>query len=256
MASEEQWERLSRLERFVTQRVEHGATQLGMAEMMKQAEIIWPIGVDDPISKTCIHAEEWLNSGARSCRRALDVMDRIERTEGQDVDLMAALKRYVEETCEAIKQVDNALKRKGADLATLLHEVPNEASGEASWRDIIGRRDVLAHHLLMIDDERVHREARRDFESLYQLLSRVYFAPIKTNFEGGRGSPEMILKAEKIQQLRPAEPGNQMAVGESVVFVYEDEERGFIAFRMGRSDNNRALIAGPPGTYHLSVWAF
>ena len=243
-----------RLDRLVSQRVNHGAIQMGsMAEMLEKAAIIWPIGVDDPISETCIQAEDWLASGARSCRRALDVMDRIERAEGQDVDLMAALKRYVEETCEAVKQVDNALKKKGSDLATLLHEIPNEASGEASWRNIIGRRDVLAHRLLMIDDERVHREARRDFESLYQLLSRVYFAPIKTNFEGGRGSPQVILKAEKIRQLRPAEPGNQTAVGESVVFVYEDEERGFIAFRFGRSDNNRALISGPTGTYHLSI---
>ena len=239
--------------RLVTRMVEHGATQVAMADLMEQAQVVWRIGADDPVSETCIHAEEILASGARSCRRALDVMVRIERTnDAQDADLTTALKKYVQDTCEAIKQVDNALREKGSDLATLLFEVPDKSHGEMSWRNLIGRRDVIAHQLLTVDNQRIHREAQRDFDSLHQLLSRVYFVPVKTNLEAGRGFCPM-LKTDVVRRLSPAEPGSKPTLGQSLIFVCEDERRGFVAFRTGRSANNRILFAGPRGTHRISV---
>ena len=95
---------------------------------------------------------------------------------------MAALKKYVEDTCEAIKQVDNELKGNGSSLETLLFEIPGESDNQVSWRNLIGRRDVIAHRLLTVDDERVYREAERDFCLLVELISRVYFVPIKPGF--------------------------------------------------------------------------
>ena len=54
-------------------------------------------------------------SAARTCRRAQRIMDRMRRGEGRkDSDLMTALKKYVEDTCGAIKEVDNGLKRNGS----------------------------------------------------------------------------------------------------------------------------------------------
>ena len=68
--------------RLMTRMVEHGATQVAMADLMDQAQIVWRIGANDSVSETCIHAEEIMASGARSCRSALDVMARMQRTEG------------------------------------------------------------------------------------------------------------------------------------------------------------------------------
>ena len=122
--------------RLVARMLEHGATQVEMDDLMKQAQVVWQIGVGDLVSETCIHAEELMSSGARSCRSGLDVMARMDGTEGgEDPDLATALKKYVQDTCEAIKQVDNALKEKGPDLASLLFEVPDRSQDEMSWRD-------------------------------------------------------------------------------------------------------------------------
>lgn len=243
----------SDLTRLMTRMVRHGATQVGTADLMETAEIVWGIRASDPVSETCVHAEEIMSSGARSCRKALDLMVRMERTaDSQDPDLVTALRKYVEDTCEAIKQVDNALKRNGSDLATLLFEVPDGSHGELSWRDLIGRRDVIAHQLLTVDDQMVHREAQRDFDSLHALLSRVYFVPIKTNLEVGRGFGPM-LKGSVLKRISPSEPGRQPTIGQSLVFVCEDEKLGFVAFRTGRSTKNKLLIAGPPGTHRISL---
>ena len=239
--------------RLVARMVEHGATQVGMADLMDQAQVVWRIGVDDCVSETCIHAEELMASAARSCRNALDVMARMEGT--RDPDLSAALKKYVEDTCEAIKQVDNALKENGTDLAALLFEVPDRSQGEISWRDLVGRRDVIAHQLLTVDDQRIHREAARDFGSLHELLSRVYFVPVKTDFRVGRAF-NLMLKADALRRLSPAEEGRKPTIGESLIFVCEDEKRGFVALRAGRSTGNRILFAGPRGVYPISIAAF
>ena len=240
------------LTRLVARMVKHGATQVEAADMVEKSEIVWHIGANDAISETCVHAEEIMLSGARSCRKALDLMARMEPSDhSQDLDLVTALRKYVEDTCEAIKQVDNALERKGSGLATLLFEIPNSLQGEMSWRDLIGRRDVMAHQLLTVDDQKVYREAQRDFGSLHALLTRVYFVPAKTNLEGGQGFGP-LLKGSVLKRLSPSEPGRPPTIGQSLVFVCEDERLGFVGFRIGRSPNNKLLIGGPPGNHRIS----
>ena len=227
-----------------------------MAELMDQAQVIWRIGAEDTVSEACIYAEEIMASGARNCRSALVVMARMDDAVGScDPDLATALKKYVEDTCEAIKQVDNALKEKDTDLATLIFEVPDRSQDEMSWRDLIGRRDVIAHKLLTVDDQRIHREAERDFGSLHELLSRVHFAPVKTHFEAGKGFCP-LLKSDVVRLLSPVEPGRKPTIGQSLIFICEDEKRGFLAYRAGRSANNRVLFSGPAGTHRITVSGF
>ena len=67
------------LARLVARLIKHGATPVAMADLMDQAQLLWYIGKDNPVSETCIHAEETMASGARSCRSALNVLARIER---------------------------------------------------------------------------------------------------------------------------------------------------------------------------------
>ena len=82
-----------------------------MPEFVAQAQIIWSIRSDQEVSEACLHADEFMLSAARTCRLVQSIMHRMRRGEGKkDADLMTALKKYVEDTCEAIKQVDNELK--------------------------------------------------------------------------------------------------------------------------------------------------
>ena len=114
--------------------------------------------------------------------------------------------------------------------------------------------DVLAHKLLTIDDERVHREAKRDFGALFELLSRVYFVPVKTNLDAGKGFG-LPIKTDVLHRLAPSTDGRKPEIGTSLVFICEDSKRGFLTFRLGRSENNTLLLGGPPGRIRISVTA-
>ena len=141
-------------QRFISKLVKHGASQVSIAELVAQGQIIWKIGPDQVISAACLRAEEFMLSAFRTCQRARGIMARMKDGEGRnDADLMAALKKYVEDTCGAIKEVDNELKRKRSSLETLLFEIPAQSDDDqVSWRNLIGRRDVIAHQLLTVDD--------------------------------------------------------------------------------------------------------
>ena len=194
--------------RVFTRLIEHGATHVEMDRMIKESKIIWQIRPDHELSETCIHLEEFMSSAARSCQSALSVIDRIHCSgDPKDPDLLTALKKYVEDTGEAIKEVDATLSCNNASLAALLFEIPDKVEGdEASWRSLIGRRIVIAHRLLTVDDERVYRETVRDFGSLHELLSRVYFVPIKSDLASGVSfSP--FLRADVVRRLPPVVHG-------------------------------------------------
>lgn len=44
-----------------------------------------------------------------------------------------------------------------------------------------------------------------------------------------------------------------MTIGQSLVFIFEDERQGFVAFGFGCSANNEFLISGPPGVHRISM---
>ena len=235
--------------RFISRLVKHGVSHVSMPELVASAQIIWSIRSDQEVSEACLHAEEFMLSAARTCRRAQSIIDRMRRAEGRkDSDLMTALKKYVEDTCGAIKEIDNKLKRTGSSLETLLFEIPGESDNQVSWRNLIGRRDVIAHRLLTVDDERVYREAERDFGLLKELISRVHFVPIKTDFRAGRG-PQPLMRREVLASLTPAAKGERPQIGTVLVFVCEDVVDGFVCLRMGRTETNTITLAAPRAMY-------
>ena len=110
--------------------VKHGATKVTMRELAEKAQLVWRIGAGEEVSTTCVHLEEWMASAARSCRSALDVMKRMDSADGpKDPHLLTALKKYVEDTCEAISQIDNRLKQEESSLAQVLFEIPEASQG-------------------------------------------------------------------------------------------------------------------------------
>ena len=281
--------------------VKHGAEEVPVSELFQRSEIVWQIGANESISKTCVRLEEFITSAARNAQDALKVIDRMHNSDGlRDNDLLTALKKYVEDTCEAIKVIDNILKNNSSSLNILFVEVPNESkseeiswrsligrrvedtceaikvidnilknnssslnilfvevpneskSEEISWRSLIGRRDVIAHGLLTVDNEKVYREAVRDFGNLHQLLSRTYFVPVKTDLNSGRGFSPAI-RGEAIKKLSPAEANKTPNIGESLIFICDDKHQGFVSLRLGRSEKNRALIAFSHGLSSVRI---
>ena len=242
--------------RLLASMINHGATQVEISELFRESQVIWQIRPDNEISETCIKLEEFMASAARKSRSALRVIDRMHGSDDlQDRDLLTALKKYVEDTCEAIKVVDNELKRNKSSLQSLIFEIPNETlDSKVSWRNLIGRRDVIAHKLLTVDDNKVYREAVRDFGSLNQLLSKVYFVPVKTDFASGAGFFP-LLRRDAVTNLAPSGHGQTPQIGESLIFICEDKVEKFMSFRLGRTEDNKFVVAssGAPHSIHISV---
>ena len=155
---------------------------------------------------------------------------------------MTALKKYVQDACAAIKEVDEELNRNGSSLQALLFEIPSKSDNHISWRGLIGRRDVIAHQLLTVDDNRVYREAERDFGLLHQLISRIYFAPIKTDLHTSP-SPQPLIQTKVLTNLTPVKPGQPPRIGNSIVLIFEDSVDGFLWVRMGRTEKNKVTLA-------------
>ena len=230
----------------------HSANQL-------RSVVIWRVRPHEEISETCVRLEEFTASAARDARSALRVIDRIWNLgNGDDQDLFAALKKYVEDACQAVKEVDNTLKVHGSSLGVLLHEIPYETKGGVgSWRNLIGRRDIIAHQLLTVDSGRVYREAVRDFGSLHKLLAKICFVPVKTNWASNKGFPELTIRADAFRGLTSSQAGDPPSLGASFIFVCLDEQEGFMAMRLGRTQDNKMLWASShaPLNIHMSVHA-
>ena len=184
-------------------------------------------------------------SAARNCRAAINVIGKIDASAGTpDPDLFTALKKYVEDTCEAIKVVDDGLKSNGSSIAELLPEIPQESEDdEVSWRNLVGRRAVIAHQLLTVDNQRVYQEVVRDFKPLHQLLSYVSFVPVKTDLERGQLGFSPMIKTRWIEGLTPTSAGQPPKIGTALTFVCDDDSLGFLAVRMGISDQREVLIS-------------
>ena len=165
--------------RLTSRLVGHGATEVEIPELFKQSQVIWQLAEGVEVSETCVALEEFMSNAARNAQSAINVIARMEGNE--DHDLVAAMKKYVEDTGQSIKEVDDRLKEKESSLSALFSEIPDESEDEVSWRNLIGRRNVIAHKLLSVDNKQVYEEAKRDFASLHQLLSNIYFVPTITN---------------------------------------------------------------------------
>ena len=144
--------------------------------------------------------------------------------------------------------MDNRLKKLHSGLNELFPEI-------SSWKSLIGRRDVIAHQILTLDDGRLREEAERDFRGLCQLLSNIHFALAIIDLEQDIG-PEVVVQSNLLGKLAPSEAGQTFELGGALVIVCLDVRKGIVAFRFGRGPDNQALLAvSHPGEYRFSVWA-
>lgn len=222
-------------------RERRGATMVEIDKMFDDAVVVFPASTSRPIAEPCVEMYEFISAAARSAVAGVEVLDRLNGKD--DPHLVAALKRYVEETGQALKEVDNRLKA--------LHSGLNELFPEfSSWKEPISRRDVIAHRILTLDDDRIREEADRDFRALCQLLSNIHFAPTVTDLEQGIG-PEVAIRGKLLRELAPSEAGQEAFVlGGALVVVCLDARKGIVTFRLGRSHHNTVVLAvSHPGEY-------
>ena len=235
--------------------VRHGATETDLDHILRESDVMWQIRPDDEVSDVCIHLTLFMSKAAENAGKAVRLIDRMRNSDkAQDDVVLTALKKYVEDTCEAIKVVDDALKNNETSLDKLVFEVPDKTSeDEMSWRNLIGRRIVIAHRLLTVDNSRVYREAVRDFGYLHALLSKVHINPVKTDLACGQG-PNFLFKTDAFHNIAPAIADATPGVGASLVVISEDKQKGLYAFRIGRTENSELLFASTlAGSYPLSV---
>lgn len=243
-------------DKLISEMLRHGAQQVETQDLLRESVLVWSISEGTTVSRINIRLDELMSSAARNCKSALDVIKRIDTLHPvQDPDLFAALKKYVEDTCEAIKVADNELRDRQSGLADLLQEYSGGSThSDATWKNLIGRRDVIAHQILTVDEQRVYDETKRDFHSLYSLISRVYFVPTKTDLDNEVGF-QPLFRTELIKDLTPAKVGESMRPGNSLIFICDDATHGFLSLKMGKTENNLALIAASkPIKLSLSVF--
>ena len=230
---------------WLAERERRGATMVEMDAMFDGAVVSFPVSSSSPIAEPCIEMYEFMSAAARSASSAVEVLDRLEKE--HDRHLVAALKRYVEDSGQALKEVDNRLKKLHSGLNELLPEFP-------SWRRLIGRRDVIAHQILTLDDGRVREESDRDFRELCRLLPNIHFSPAMIDLEQGIG-PRLIVRSDQLRELAPSEAGHDaFLIGGALVIVCLDARKGIVTFRLGRGTDNEALLAlSHPGEYSFTV---
>ncbi|MYB15452.1 MAG: hypothetical protein F4X41_00230 [Chloroflexi bacterium] len=233
---------------FINKRIEHGARLVDDSrELVDEAEIIWSINPgEDLVSQLCVECLEFMNLAARNSGRAVELLED-PRTEG-DHHRSTALKKYVEDTGQALKEIDNRLKVRGSSLIALFPELPKEI-----WRDLLARRNVIAHRILSVDDKRVREEAGRYFRDLYRLVRRIEFSPVMVNLKTGL-IPGPQFKGSVLLDLPLVAPGMQPKLGEALIVVYETE-KGVLALRFGRTNANTLAIASSiPGEFDFKLY--
>ena len=230
---------------WLAEREWRGATRVEMDEMFEDAVISFPVSTSNLIAEPCVEMYEFMSAAARSAVAGVEVLDRLNTED--DPHLVAALKRYVEDTGQALKEVDNRLKKLHSGLNELFPEI-------SSWKSLIGRRDVIAHQVLTLDDGKVREEADRDFRALCQLLPNIHFAPKIIDLEQGIGL-EVCLRLDQLRDLAPSEAGQEAFVlGGTLMIVCLDARKGIVTFRLGRGPDNQALLAAShTGEYTFTV---
>lgn len=232
------------LESWLAERERRGARKVSWDKVMNDGGVIFNVSTSDEIAEPCVEMQEFMSAAARSAAAAVEVLDRL--TKENDPHLVAALKRYVEEIGQALKEVDNRLKVLHSGLNELLPDI-------SSWRSLIGRRDVIAHQILTVDDEKIREEADKDFRALCQLLPNIHFCPTVIDLEQTGFAAHF--KGNKLFGLIRQEGGeNSYGLGGALILVYLDIQKGIVTFRLGLDHDNRMLIAGShPGNLHYRI---
>ena len=221
---------------WLAKRERHGATRVDMDEMYQDAVVNFPISTNKTIAEPCVEMSEFIAAAARSAVNAVEVLDRLNTED--DPHLVAALKRYVEDTGQALKEVDNRLKKlhSGSERA-----VPRDSIVEKSHSSSRCDRTQNTHSRRR---QRSGRKRTVTTGKLCQLLSNIHFAPTIIDLEQGVGPKVRYSLQFSCERLAPSAAGQDGFVpGGALVIVCLDARKGIVTFRLGRGPDNQALLA-------------
>ena len=213
-----------------------------MDKMFDRCGVVFPASTSRPIAEPCVEMYEFISAAARSAVAGVEVLDRLNGKD--DPHLVAALKRYVEETGQALKEVDNRLKA--------LHSGLNELFPEfSSWKELISRRDVIAHGILTLDvfTGSVRKQIGTSGRFVNSCLTST--SPLRSRISNKASAQRLQIRGKLLRELEPSEAGQEAFVlGGALVVVCLDARKGIVAFRLGRSPHNTVVLAvSHPGEY-------
>ena len=220
--------------------VEYRVTLVETTDLSERAQIVWRIGEEEEVSEACLRLQGLMASAVINGRNALSVMAEVGSASTPiHPFLMTALKRNSLDICEIIKQIDNLLRDNGSGLTQLLEVVETDHS-ELRWRDLIALRNVLTFRLLTAEGEgTIQSEAKRDFAMLCELLGRLFFVPVRTDFVRSKCS-RPLLEARSTDSDRAIQKWFHNL--DPLVFICEDAKLGFLSCRVERSESDDIVL--------------
>lgn len=180
----------------------------------------------------------WFQRMLVNAQRAVDLASRLSvRDLHESNDLFWALAKYAENVQESISQLDNVNER----ILTRLIEIPvrSDVEGDATWTGLKGMRSKLAHQFWGIDPEVLRATVAEDFPKLIDLLLAI------------RLSPEPVGKGEQFgfsfrrsdwSSLPFSKGRGKPSPGQTLLYLWFDEEGNPEAFRVGKRGDKTALL--------------
>lgn len=150
---------------------------------------------------------------------------------------LTALAKYVENTTESIKQLDNLTKGK---LFAQLVEIPERSTeeGAMTWRNMIGMRDRLSHKFYETDQDLLVNVVKEDFPKL-AILFRTLLIGQWTTRDG-----RFVFSSDTADIPRPTEASHPVSgpgPGRSSIVALYHSSHGWTLIR---------LFGTPEGSFH------
>lgn len=185
------------------------------------------------LRNTFRHLERWAAKTARYCGHVKTCTDPVERETALDAASLGLLK-----VGEFINQVERMQHGFWEDFSAV-HFLDMRHK-----RNLIGHTDDL-------EGKDVVRLGTGVVKDLQTAIRRTVF-PV----DAGTGDAGFLIPMSVVRALEPSRPGDKPAPGNSIPMVRLDEDGRFAIVRVGRSENNRALLSSSvTGTMNLKVYA-
>ena len=193
--------------------------------------------------------EQWFSRMSLHLNKAVVLAQKLGHGNlSEDDDLFWALAKYAENVQECIVQLDNM----SDSILKCLVEFPLRSDGgSTNWTDLKGMRSRLAHNFWSIHAHILWETVTTDFVELKQIISSLSISTTIGDFDD---QPRGAVSREQFLELSPTKEGESVELGNSLPFLYFDSHGLAQCFRLGRTSDNRILVAhSKPGTVRISI---
>ena len=177
--------------------------------------------------------DRWTAKTTCYCRRAADCTDAVERETLLDAACLGLLK--VGELINKVERMQHGFW---------------EAFREAHFLEVRHMRNLIGH-TDSVEGEAVIPLGTGIVQELNTAVRRTLFPQAAGPIEGGFMIPTRLL-----HELEPSCPGQKVEPSNSIAMIRTDDHNRFVIHRVGRTEENRALISSSAtGPMKLSIYA-